>query len=145
MELHFTLVFPTDNIEKSVLIGHVARIAAQISSFEVVIRCATLGDPSFMDHAHAFSIPDEGFSGVVRLHDALYTGPLRSELRLDLPFVPHIGVAGIPQIDECKTIADRLNREKFEIRARVEMIDIIGYDGKKTWAIEEFALTGGEA
>ena len=142
---HFTLVFPTDKIETSELIAHVSGIAAQIDPFEAVLRCATLGAPSFMDHAHAFLIPDEGFSDVVRLHDALYTGPLRSELRLDLPFVPHIGVASTPQIDECKAIVDRLNQERFEIRARVEKLDVIGYDGKKSWAIEECALTGGAA
>ena len=145
VEPHFTLVFPTDIIEKSTLIAHIAKIAAQISPFEAVLRCATLGDPNFMDHAHAFLIPDEGFSDVVRLHDALYTGPLQSELRLDLPFVPHIGIASIPHVDECKEIVDCLNAEGFEIRARVERLDVIGYDGKKTWTIEECALDGGDA
>lgn len=145
VEPHFTLVFPTDKIEKSTLIAHVAEISAQISPFEVVLRCAILGDPSFMDHSHAFLIPDEGLSHIVRLHDALYTGPLQSELRLDLPFIPHVSVACTPRTDECKAIVDCLNSEGFAIHARVEKVDIIGYDGKRTWNIEECALAGKEA
>ncbi|MBZ5499647.1 MAG: 2'-5' RNA ligase family protein [Acidobacteriia bacterium] len=137
---HFTLVFPTENVEKSEFIAHVAEVAKRISPFDVVLRCAILGDPSFMDHAHAFLVPDEGFSDVVRLHDALYTGPLRAELRLDLPFIPHIGVASTPRIAECKAIVDDLNSKGFEIHARVEKLDIIGYDGNRTWTIEECAL-----
>lgn len=141
VEPHFTLVFPTGVIEKSTFITHIADIAAQFMPFEAVMRCATVGDPNFMDHAHAFLIPDEGFSDIVRLHDALYAGPLQA-LRLDMPFVPHIGIASTPLVAECKEIVDRLNAEQFEIRARVERLAVIGYDGKKTWAIEECVLGG---
>lgn len=142
VEPHLAIVFPTDRIEESVLIEHVSKIVAKIAPFELVLRCATLGDPSFMEHAHAFLIPDEGFSSVVKLHDALYSGPLRSELRLDLPFVPHIGVASTPAIEDCKALVDRLNSERFEIRSRVEKLDVIGYDGVTTWTIQECALMG---
>jgi hypothetical protein len=145
VEPHFGLVFPLENIEKSTLIEHVAEITARFSPFDVTLRCATLGDPNFMDHAHAFLIPDEGLSDIVKLHDALYTGPLQSELRLDLPFIPHIGVASTPRINECKAIVDRLNSERFEIHARVENVDIIDYDGKRIWDIEQCALAGSEA
>lgn len=142
---HFTLVFPTENIGEFSLITRVAEVAAETSPFEVVLRRATVGDPSFLGHAHVFLIPDEGFSDMVRLHDALYAGVLEAELRLDLPFVPHIGVASTPDVNECKAIVDRLNRDRFALHARVERLDVIGYDGRKTWSIEECALTGAEA
>lgn len=48
-----------------------------------MLRYALLGDPDFQDHAHAFLIPDEGFSDVVHLLDRLYSGPLADDLRLD--------------------------------------------------------------
>jgi 2'-5' RNA ligase len=142
VEPHFTIVFPTDQIEESALVEHVSKIAAKVAPFEVVLRCATLGDPSFMEHAHAFLIPDEGFSRVVKLHDALYTGPLRSELRLDLPFVPHIGVANTPGVEDCKVLVDRINSNRFEIHGHVEKLSVIGYDGATTWTIQEYALMG---
>ena len=142
---HFTIVFPTNAIAEATLIEHVTEKTSQFKSFEVVLRCAILGDPKFMDHAHAFLIPDEGFSDVVGLHDRLYTGPLATALRLDLPFIPHIGVASTPDLDDCKAIVDQLNKNKFEIRGRVDTLDVIGYDGKKVWAIERCALAEREA
>jgi 2'-5' RNA ligase superfamily len=142
---HFTIVFPTDGVAQSTLIEHVAEQIALFHSFEVVLRCAILGDPAFMGHAHAFLTPDEGFSEVVRLHDGLYTGPLAGELRLDLPFIPHVGIASTPSLEECKAIVDRLNKERFEIRGQVDTLDVIGYDGKTVWTIEKCALPRAKA
>ena len=137
---HVTLVFPTDDICELTLIHHVRQHAEAFPAFEVVFRCAILGDPSFQEHAHAFLVPDEGFSNVVRLHDRLYTGPLEKELRLDLPFVPHVGIANTPTPAACKVIIDNLNAQAFEIRARVETLHVIGYDGKRVWKIEQLDL-----
>lgn len=137
---HLTLVFPTDNISELEFIDHVREHAKAFSAFEAVFRCAILGDPSFQEHAHAFLVPDEGFSDVVRLHDRLYTGLLEKELRLDLPFVPHVGIANTPTAAACKVIIDELNAQAFEIRARVETLNVIGYDGKRVWNIEQVHL-----
>ncbi|NIR49535.1 2'-5' RNA ligase family protein [candidate division KSB1 bacterium] len=137
---HFPLVFPTDGVSESTLIEHVRRHISLSYSFEVVFRCAILGDPDFLDHAHAFLTPDEGFSDIVRLHDRLYTGPLANELRLDLPFIPHVGIANTPRPEDCKIIADELNARNFEIRGRVETLDVIGYDGEALWTIKQFSM-----
>lgn len=142
---HLTIVFPTDGIAQSALIEHVADRVSVCQSFEIVFRCAILGDPDFMGHAHAFLTPDEGFSDVVRLHDRLYTGPLASELRMDLPFIPHVGIASTPSLEECKTIVNELNEERFEIRGQVDALDVIGYDGTRVWSIERYALLRGNA
>jgi 2'-5' RNA ligase superfamily protein len=142
---HLTIVFPTDGVAQSTLVEHVAERVSVFHSFEVVFRCAILGDPDFMGHAHAFLTPDEGFSEIVRLHDGLYTGPLAGELRLDLPFIPHVGIASTPSLEECKAIVDRLNKERFEIRGQVDALDVIGYDGTRVWNIERYALHRGSA
>lgn len=139
---HFTLVFPTDAVEENTLTDHVRSCIAGMAPFEVVFRCVLLGDPDFEEHAHAFLVPDEGLSTVVRLHDRLYTGLLAGELRLDLPFLPHVGIANAPTPAACKTIVDRLNAKPFEIRARVEELHVIGFDGKRVWKIERLALGG---
>ena len=138
---HLALVFPTEAVSEETLIAHVRRQVASVAPFEVVFRCAILGDPDFEDHAHAFLVPDEGFSDIVKLHDRLYVGPLRSELRLDLPFVPHVGIANTPEPEACKAIIDAINAEDFEIRGRVEALDVIGYDGARVWTIETIGLT----
>jgi hypothetical protein len=137
---HFALVFPTNGVSQRTLIEHVRRHVGASVAFEIVFRCAILGDPDFQEHAHAFLVPDEGFSDVVRLHDRLYTGPLAGELRLDLPFIPHVGIANTSRPEQCKAIVDQLNAEEFEIRGRVETLDVIGFDGERVWPIEHFSL-----
>lgn len=137
---HFPLVFPTEAVKEEELTEHVRQCTAGASAFEVVFRCVVLGDPDFQEHAHAFLVPDEGFSDIVRLHDRLYTGPLAEELRLDLPFLPHLGIANAPNPEECKGIVDQLNSENFEIRGRVESLDVIGFDGKRVWTIEQLKM-----
>jgi 2'-5' RNA ligase len=74
------------------------------------------------------------------LHDAFYSGVLEKELRLDLPFVPHIGVASYPGVNQCKKIVDELNQQDFEIEGKVENLDIIEFDGNSTKTIEQIAL-----
>jgi hypothetical protein len=140
IEPHISLVFPTDMIVESVLLDHARRHAAAHPAFEAVFRCAVLGDLDFQDHAHAFLVPDEGFSKIVHLHDKLYTGPLAPELRLDLPFLPHIGIANTPTPKACKSVVDRLNAMQFVIRARIESFHVIGFDGKQVWTIDRFPL-----
>lgn len=130
VDSHISLVFPTDGVEESTFVDHIGEKARSTSSFEVVFRCAILGDPDFQGHAHAFLVPDEGFSNIVRLHDRLYTGPLADFLRLDVPFIPHVGIANMPEPEDCKAIIDDLNAENFEIPGRVESLDVVEYDGE---------------
>ena len=139
---HVSLVFPLDGVKPSTLIEHVREQARSSAPFKVVFRCAILGDPDFEDHAHAFLVPDEGFSDIVRLHDRLYTGPLADFLRLDLPFLPHVGIANTPQPEECREIVDELNAENFEIRGRVEGLDVVEYEGNSVQTIEHVPITG---
>lgn len=138
---HFPLVFPTDGVPEQTLLEHVGRHADEALAFDIVLRCAILGDPDFQDHAHAFLVPDEGFSNVVRLHDRLYTGPIAEFLRLDLPFIPHVGVASAPRPEDCKAIVDELNAERFELQGRVDTLDVVAYDGENVRTIEQFSLS----
>lgn len=142
---HISLVFPIDGVEASTFIEHVGEKAHSTSPFEVVFRCAILGDPDFQGHAHAFLVPDEGFSDIVRLHDRLYTGPLADFLRLDVPFIPHVGIANTPEPEDCKAIIDDLNAENFEIEGRVESLDVVEYDGETVRPIEQFSLSNDRA
>lgn len=137
---HISLVFPIDDVEASMLIDHVLECAGSTSPFEVVFRCAILGDPDFEGHAHAFLVPDEGFSHIVRLHDRLYTGALVDFLRVDIPFLPHLGIANTPKHEDCKAIVDELNEKRFEIRGRVGDVDVIEYDGTAIQPIRHISL-----
>jgi hypothetical protein len=137
---HFTLVFPVFDHDEKSFIAHVEQIAQSLSSFDFVIRCAVLGDDAFSDYTHVFLVPDEGYSRIVRLHDLLYTGILASELRLDIPFIPHIGIANDLNPQVCKTIVDTWNATDFEIWGKVQRLDVIWYEENQVGTIAQFEL-----
>ena len=76
-----------------------------------------------------FLVPDEGHSKIVKLHDRLYTAVLADRLRLDISFIPHIGIANSPNARSCKELVDQLNSQHFEIRGRIDRLDIIWSEG----------------
>ena len=49
----------------------------------------------FSSLTHLFLVPNEGCSAFVILHDPLYTGSLTDSLRLDIPFISHLTIAGL--------------------------------------------------
>ncbi len=140
---HFTLVFPAFNQDETTFTEHVRRIARETPPFEFVLRCAVLGDDAFSDYTHVFLVPDEGYSQIVRLHDRLYTGILSEQLRLDIPFVPHIGIANSKDARACKRLVDEINAREFEIFGKVEHLDVIEYVENRVRTLERIPLGSG--
>jgi 2'-5' RNA ligase len=66
----------------------------------------------------------------------LYTGIIADDLRLDLPFIPHIGIANSLDARHCKQLVDRLNNQQFEIRGRFDRLDIISSNGDLVETVE---------
>lgn len=97
----------------------------------------------FLPHTAAVS-SCAGEWDVEMYYDRLYSGPLADEFHLDLPFIPNVGIANTPSPEACKAIVDQLNAEEFEIRGRVETLDVVGFDGERVWPIEQFALPDGD-
>ncbi len=140
IEPHFTLVFPLTNIDRSTLISHVQQSIKAIQSFEFTLRCAVLSNDAFGDYTHVFLVPDEGYSKIVKLHDRLYRAVIADELRLDIPFIPHIGIANSLNIHSCKELVDQLNSQQFELRGRIDKLDIIWNEGDLVETIESIDL-----
>jgi hypothetical protein len=137
---HFTIVFPVTTVSEEIFRDHVRRISRSLRNFSLVLRCAVLDKDAFNEYTHVFLVPDEGYSNIVRLHDALYTGVLADDLRLDLPFIPHIGVANAIDPRHCKQVADRLNSTRFEIRGTVEELTIVNFDDHRLTPLEKISL-----
>ncbi len=137
---HFTLVFPISEIDRETLVNHVKQSVQGIKSFEFTIRCAVLSNDAFSKYTHVFLVPDEGYSNIVKLHDRLYTRVIANELRLDIPFIPHIGIANSLDPHRCKQLTDRLNSQQFEIRGRIDRLDIITSQGDLVELIESINL-----
>jgi hypothetical protein len=87
-----------------------------------------------------FLVADEGNSTILALHDRLYAGPLAGELRLDLPYVPHITVGRFSSAAAAKACADRLNAGPVTIRGRIEAIAVVRAEGGRAEVVATFPL-----
>lgn len=137
---HFTLVFPADNIPQEDFIAHVQKVSRKFKEFFFVLRCAQIVKDSFCDYTDVFLIPEEGYRIFVKLHDALYTGILEKELRLDIPFIPHVGIANSGDAKISKLLADEINSENIEIVGAIGKLDIVSYKDNKVTTLKEIFL-----
>ena len=125
---HVTLVFPTEATDATTATGHLAVVAGDTAPFALAFRCALpVLDPDSGD-TYVYLVPDEGFSGLVRLHDRLYSGPFAEALRLDLPYIPHVTLARIAEAKLARALADDLNGQEPDIHARLETVELFRLD-----------------
>ena len=137
---HFTFVFPCSITDEAGFIRHIKQRTKGVKKIRFVSSCALVVKDRISEHTYVFLIPDDGFSDIVRLHDRLYTGLLASELRLDIPFLPHIGIGNGVNPQVCKTLADNLNKTGFSIKGTIDTLDIASFDGKEMKTIERIQL-----
>ena len=131
VEPHFTLVFPVFGIEKQKFIKEIKSQSKGFKNINFIIRCSTINKDSFSEYYHAFLVPDEGYSNIVKLHDKLYSNELLENLRLDIDFVPHIGIGNNISATKCKFMVDSWNKKEFEIPGRIKELHIVDYDIEK--------------
>jgi 2'-5' RNA ligase len=124
---HFTLVFPTQAEPQEVAI-HVHAVVADRKPSAITLREARAVRDPRGGGGHVFLVPDEGYPELVGLHGRLHTGLLRDRLRADLPFVPHITVAALPDSDACIALAHALNRDGRLIRGNLACVDLVRID-----------------
>jgi 2'-5' RNA ligase len=140
IEPHFTIVFPVEEISVDMFTSHVQKILDKIGTFFFVLRCAQIVKDSFSNFYDLFLIPEEGYRLFVKLHDALYTGPLEKELRLDIPFIPHLGIANSIDPQKCKTLADKINSKNLEIVGAINKLDLVSFENDKVRTLKSFVL-----
>jgi len=127
---HFTFIFPQASLSEDVLVQHVRETAAGQSAIPFTIRCTLPMRETFSENIYLFLVPDEGFSAIVRLHDRLYSGALAGELRLDIPFIPHITVGYTPDVAYCKQAVETWNEQPFEIAGVLNTLDVLQVEGE---------------
>jgi hypothetical protein len=128
---HFTIVFPIFGMAENEFINEVRLQVTNIEKFSFKIRCSTINKDSFSHYYHAFLVPDEGFSNIVKLHDKIYSDKLKGNLRLDIDFIPHIGIGNSLDKGFCKSMVDEWNRNDFLIAGSVNKLTIVNYENDK--------------
>ncbi|HEX7041967.1 MAG TPA: 2'-5' RNA ligase family protein [Patescibacteria group bacterium] len=82
---HITLVFPFSDIPEQLILEHLETVSKTLKPFQIQLKDFT---KSF-DH-YLFLLVQEGKEEIYKVHDLLYTGVLASQLRNDIPFLPHM-------------------------------------------------------
>ena len=85
-----------------------------------------------------FLTPDEGYGEISKLHDKLYHGPLAQYLRLNIPYIPHIGIATIPDALRLKALSDTLNASGVTVHGKIVAVTLCSYDGSTVTDLESF-------
>lgn len=130
---HFTIVFPVfTEISDADFIKHIEDKAAGFKPFGFTLSKAVLNKDAFNEYWHTFLVPDKGNEEIINLHDKMYEGSFRPELRLDVPFISHIGIANDTDKTKMEKLVDKLNRNGIDIHGRIESLDICQYDDKIT-------------
>lgn len=141
IEPHITLVFPVAEIKESDFIAEVEELVSNDTyKIDFVFRCAIINKDSFSDYYHALLAPDEGFSQIVKLHDRLYSRNLKPYHRMDLDFIPHIGIGNSKNRDKCKKMVDEWNSKDFSIAGTISHLSIVKYENNIIETIKDIEL-----
>jgi 2'-5' RNA ligase len=137
---HFTLIFPTFERAPAAFCEHVRTQTQEQPPIAIALRCALVVKDALSDATHTFLVPDQGFSDLVKLHDRLYTHFLADQLRLDIPFIPHITVATSLDAAVCKRIAGEINQQNLAISGWIRTLDLVEFSNRTVATLEQVTL-----
>lgn len=141
IEPHFTIVFAVTNFSPEQFVEEIKKQAAGVKKFDFELKIATVNRDISDNFYHEFLVPNKGYSDVVKLHDRLYSETLANHLRLDVDFIPHIGIGNSNDGAEVKKRVDEINRAGIDIEGLINSLSIIEYSGDAVRAIETIELT----
>lgn len=137
---HITFVFPVFEMPESDFNAEVEDLCSNVRKIDFVCRCAIINKDSFSDYYHALLAPDEGFSRIVKLHDKLYGRNLKPYHRMDIDFIPHMGIGNSKDKDKCKQMVDEWNKNDFSIAGIVSHLSIVRYENDLVENIKNIRL-----
>ena len=140
IEAHFSFVFPTFNLTPEDFIHEIKKQAKGFLKIEFQIKCAIMNNDRTNEYWHALLVPDKGFSDIVKLHDKLYSDILAPIQRLDLDFIPHMGIGNTTDPKVCKKMVDEVNELDIDIHGVIDGLDILQYKDGKFSTIETVIL-----
>lgn len=141
--VHFTLVFPFEGSPDEVL-PEIAVAARSTKPIPFTIgRTAVIADPVVGSGYHIFLVPAEGAGQIATLHDRLYAGALRPDLRRDISFVPHITVGAAREAAVAEEWARTLDVSSRIIHGTVAGIDLVDVGQHRVRSVASYALASG--
>ena len=125
IEPHITLVFGTTALSPDDFAAHAEDCLQDQRPIPLAFRSAEAVKDPLGEDTQVYLLPAEGREALTALHDRLYSGPLASELRHDIPYRPHITVAAKRDAAACEALTDQLNARGIDIAGTVDALDLI--------------------
>lgn len=138
---YFTLVFGNLDLELATFTKAVQANVKDIHAIRFRLRSALVVPEPTVRRFHVFLIPDEGFSAILRLHDALHAGPIKAALRRDSPYLPHITVATTSDYDTARNLAFSLNQGVIDIHGHIDALQVESRTGEVIKPVAEVSLS----
>ncbi|MGE5837850.1 MAG: 2'-5' RNA ligase family protein [Acidobacteriota bacterium] len=139
---HFTLVFPVE-APTAAIATEVTSVARSVAPIQFVVRYAMAARDADGRGGHVFLVADEGAAEIVSMHNLLYAGQLKPHLRTDIPFVPHITVAGNQNFGACQALAEEIDDELRTLRGSLDSLEVLDVGGATIASAGRFVLNGG--
>jgi hypothetical protein len=137
---HFSFIFAVHDFSEENFIEEIVNKANGQKKINFVIRCATISKDGFEDSYHVFLVPDEGQSDIIKLHDVLYSGSLKSNRRLDLDYIPHMAIGNSTDPYVSKRLAEEWNLKDITIKGSISRLSIIKYEDNVVTLLKEIEL-----
>lgn len=140
IEPHFTLVFGGVSLSEPEIASEAQRLLEGVKPIEFELALATINKDSFAPVFHEFLVPEKGYKAISMLHDKLYSGAFRKFLRLDIDYIPHVGVGNDQEAETVKARVDALNQRGISVTGTIDAIDLIGLRENRVTALRQFRL-----
>jgi hypothetical protein len=101
-----------------------------------------LNKDAFIDTFHALLVPDEGYSQIVKLHDRLYARRLFQYRKLEIDFIPHLGVGNSRDPLKCLEMIEHWNQTDLTIPGKISVLDIVRLENDLVETILRIPLSG---
>jgi 2'-5' RNA ligase len=140
VEPHFTVVFPTTKLSEKEFVENIDKQHINVRPFDFTLTKAIVEENHFPKYFQVHLVAEQKVQEIVALHDLYYVDALASELRLDIPYTPHITIASDPDEAVMQKLADEINAKQINIKGNVEEIAIGSFDGKKVTDLKKIKL-----
>ena len=137
---HVTLVFGTERLTMRALVEHVEATATLARPFGCAFPEVRVVADLLSPDCYVFLVADQGREECVRLHDALYRGPLEADRRADVPFVPHMTLGRAASRDEAERIAGDVRAGGIEAAGLIDRLLVVEVDGARLLQQRQVAL-----
>jgi len=137
---HVTFIFPTSKLDINSLIEHVRTQISGFKSVTVNFDSTKVVEDDSKTYFHTFLVPSEGFDEIIQLHDKLHTDELKSELRLDIPFIPHLGIGTNEKQEPMQTLAKDIAKQNLAIQGKLTHLTVVEYANNKVKDIAKLPL-----